>query len=59
MVVNNGTGQSGIGWDGWTNLSLIRARLDAGADPHPAGTSTYGRYMPPLNGVHPRWCAAF
>ncbi|GGT00473.1 hypothetical protein GCM10010156_68200 [Planobispora rosea] len=34
MVANNETGWSGIGWDGWTNLSLIRARLDAGADPN-------------------------
>ncbi|WP_283135445.1 ankyrin repeat domain-containing protein [Rhizohabitans arisaemae] len=34
MAVNDGSGWSGIGWDGWTDLSLIRARLDAGADPN-------------------------
>ncbi|MGN9786835.1 ankyrin repeat domain-containing protein [Nonomuraea sp. ZG12] len=34
MVVNDGIGWSGIGWEGWTNLSLIRTRLDAGADPN-------------------------
>ncbi|MFF4412452.1 ankyrin repeat domain-containing protein [Streptosporangium sp. NPDC001559] len=34
MVVNDETGWSGIGWDGWTNLNLIRARLDAGTDPN-------------------------
>ncbi|MFD0469992.1 ankyrin repeat domain-containing protein [Nonomuraea thailandensis] len=33
MVVTEGPGWSGIGWDDWANLSLIRARLDAGADP--------------------------
>ncbi|AWS47812.1 ankyrin repeat domain-containing protein [Streptosporangium sp. 'caverna'] len=33
-VVNDGSGWSGVGWDDWTNLSLIRARLDAGADPN-------------------------
>ncbi|MDX3106679.1 ankyrin repeat domain-containing protein [Nonomuraea angiospora] len=27
-------GWSGIGWDSWTELELIRARLDAGADPN-------------------------
>ncbi|NJP27842.1 ankyrin repeat domain-containing protein [Microbispora hainanensis] len=27
---------SGIGWDAWKNLRLIRARLDAGADPDAA-----------------------
>ncbi|MEU4545471.1 ankyrin repeat domain-containing protein [Nonomuraea dietziae] len=34
MAVDDGSGWSGIGWDGWSNLSLIRARLDAGADPN-------------------------
>ncbi|MEV4058504.1 ankyrin repeat domain-containing protein [Nonomuraea dietziae] len=34
MAVNDGSGWSGIGWDDWSNLSLIRARLDAGADPN-------------------------
>ncbi|GGK69647.1 hypothetical protein Ppa06_37120 [Planomonospora parontospora subsp. parontospora] len=34
MVVNDESGWSGIGWDGWTDLRLIRARLDAGADPN-------------------------
>jgi hypothetical protein len=34
MVGNEGAGWSGIGWNDWTNLSLIRARLDAGADPN-------------------------
>ncbi|MEV6862721.1 ankyrin repeat domain-containing protein [Streptosporangium subroseum] len=34
MVVNDGSGWSGISWNDWANLSLIRARLDAGADPN-------------------------
>jgi hypothetical protein len=34
MVVTDGSGWSGISWNDWTNLSLIRARLDAGADPN-------------------------
>ncbi|WP_440105466.1 ankyrin repeat domain-containing protein [Streptosporangium sp. H16] len=42
MAVNDGSGWSGIGWDGWTNLGLIRARLDAGADPN-SGVSFHGR----------------
>ncbi|MEU4406455.1 ankyrin repeat domain-containing protein [Streptosporangium sp. NPDC023963] len=42
MTVNDGSGWSGIGWDSWTNLSLIRARLDAGADPN-SGVSFHGR----------------
>ncbi|MEW9533169.1 ankyrin repeat domain-containing protein [Microbispora sp. NPDC049125] len=42
MVVDEGTGWSGIGWDGWTKLSLVRARLDAGADPN-SGVSFHGR----------------
>ncbi|MEV4248537.1 ankyrin repeat domain-containing protein [Streptosporangium canum] len=33
MVVNDGSGWSDIGWNDWTDLGLIRARLDAGADP--------------------------
>ncbi len=37
MAGNDGSGWSGIGWNDWTNLSLIRARLDAGADPHTRG----------------------
>ncbi|GGT02365.1 hypothetical protein GCM10010156_70290 [Planobispora rosea] len=42
MVGNDGSGWSGIGWDDWTNLSLIRARLDAGADPN-SGAHFHGR----------------
>ncbi|MBB6345182.1 hypothetical protein FHU36_001691 [Nonomuraea muscovyensis] len=42
MVVNNGTDWSGIDWDGWKNLNLIRARLDAGADPN-TGVYIYER----------------
>jgi hypothetical protein len=34
MPVDDGSGWSGIGWNDWMNLSLIRARLDAGADPN-------------------------
>ncbi|MFB4271460.1 ankyrin repeat domain-containing protein [Nonomuraea sp. GTA35] len=34
MVGNDGSGWSGIGWDDWKKLDLIRARLDAGADPN-------------------------
>ncbi|MFG1681174.1 ankyrin repeat domain-containing protein [Nonomuraea sp. NPDC049269] len=34
MSVNERLGWSGVGWDGWTDLDLIRARLDAGADPN-------------------------
>ncbi|MEU6740541.1 ankyrin repeat domain-containing protein [Streptosporangium sandarakinum] len=33
MVVNDGSGWFGVGWNDWTDLGLIRARLDAGADP--------------------------
>ncbi|MEV4456970.1 ankyrin repeat domain-containing protein [Microbispora sp. NPDC049633] len=36
---------SGIGWDAWKSLRLIRARLDAGADPN-SGDVYYG---PPLH----------
>ncbi|NUP76076.1 MAG: ankyrin repeat domain-containing protein [Nonomuraea sp.] len=42
MVANDGAGWSGIGWDSWTNLSLIRSRLDAGADPD-TGAHSSGR----------------
>ncbi|MFD8532440.1 ankyrin repeat domain-containing protein [Streptosporangium canum] len=42
MVVNDGSGWSGIGWNDWTDLGLIRARLDAGADPN-SGVSFHGR----------------
>ncbi|MFF3445198.1 ankyrin repeat domain-containing protein [Streptosporangium sp. NPDC002721] len=34
MAVNDESGWSGIGWNGWTDLGLIRARLAAGADPN-------------------------
>ncbi|MET8336916.1 ankyrin repeat domain-containing protein [Streptosporangium canum] len=34
MVVNDGSGWLGVAWNDWTDLSLIRARLDAGADPN-------------------------
>ncbi|MBG0814919.1 ankyrin repeat domain-containing protein [Planomonospora sp. ID82291] len=34
MVVDDETGWSGVGWDSWTDLRPIRARLDAGADPN-------------------------
>ncbi|WP_406311921.1 hypothetical protein OHA77_24950 [Streptosporangium sp. NBC_01639] len=34
MVVNDGSGWLGIGGNAWTDLGLIRARLDAGADPN-------------------------
>ena len=33
MAVVREADWSGIGWDDWKNLRLIRARLDAGADP--------------------------
>ncbi|GGK61797.1 hypothetical protein Ppa06_24160 [Planomonospora parontospora subsp. parontospora] len=42
MVGNDGSGWSGIGWSDWTNLGLIRARLDAGADPN-SGAHFHGR----------------
>ncbi|MEV7012148.1 ankyrin repeat domain-containing protein [Streptosporangium sp. NPDC051022] len=42
MVVNDESGWSGIGWNDWTNLGLIRARLDAGADPN-SGVFFHGR----------------
>lgn len=42
MTVNDGRGWSGIGWDGWKDLSLVRARLDAGADPN-TGVHYHGR----------------
>ncbi|GIH95759.1 ankyrin repeat domain-containing protein [Planobispora siamensis] len=42
MVVNGETGWSGIGWDHWRDLNLIRARLDAGADPN-SGVFFHGR----------------
>ncbi|GAA2897706.1 hypothetical protein GCM10010517_62790 [Streptosporangium fragile] len=44
MAVDNGAGWS-VGWNDWTNLGLIRARLDAGADP---GSGGYF-YGPPLH----------
>ncbi|MEV4293371.1 ankyrin repeat domain-containing protein [Microbispora rosea] len=37
MAVAHEAGWSGIGWDSWKNLRLIRARLDAGADPNIGG----------------------
>ncbi|WP_245899856.1 ankyrin repeat domain-containing protein [Nonomuraea indica] len=42
MVVNDGSGWAGFGWNDWTDLSLVRARLDAGADPN-AGLFVHGR----------------
>ncbi|GAA3164069.1 hypothetical protein GCM10010466_63740 [Planomonospora alba] len=34
MVVDDGSGWLGAGWNDWANLGLIRALLDAGADPN-------------------------
>ncbi|MFI6511575.1 ankyrin repeat domain-containing protein [Streptosporangium sp. NPDC050855] len=34
MAVTEGAGWSGLGWNAWTDLAAIRARLDAGADPN-------------------------
>ncbi|MFI6800533.1 ankyrin repeat domain-containing protein [Streptosporangium canum] len=34
MVVSDESGWSDLGCNSWTNLSLIRSRLDAGADPN-------------------------
>jgi hypothetical protein len=34
MTVNDAAGWSDSGWQSWENLSLVRARLDAGADPN-------------------------
>ncbi|WP_336209875.1 ankyrin repeat domain-containing protein [Nonomuraea sp. LPB2021202275-12-8] len=45
VTVADGAGWSDLGWKAWTNLTLIRARLDAGADPD-AGTRHNG---PPLH----------
>ncbi|MEV0822937.1 ankyrin repeat domain-containing protein [Nonomuraea rubra] len=47
MAATDGAGWSGIGWSGrgrshWTDLGLIRARLDAGADPN-SGVRLHGR----------------
>ncbi|MFI6458029.1 ankyrin repeat domain-containing protein [Streptosporangium amethystogenes] len=42
MAITEGTGWSGMGWNAWTDLALIRARLDAGADPN-SGTDFYER----------------
>ncbi|XVQ86172.1 ankyrin repeat domain-containing protein [Microbispora siamensis] len=42
MAVTHEADWSGIGWDSWKNLRLIRARLDAGADPN-AGVFFHGR----------------
>ncbi|MBB2915495.1 hypothetical protein FHS43_006816 [Streptosporangium becharense] len=44
MAVDNGAGWS-VGWNDWTNLGLIRARLDARADPDSGGYF----YGPPLH----------
>jgi hypothetical protein len=41
VIVADGAGWSNIGWNAWTDLTLIRARLDAGADPN-SGTSFHG-----------------
>lgn len=45
MVVAEGAGWSGMGWQPWTDLDGIRARLDAGADPD----SGEGFDPPPLH----------
>ncbi|MFI7040664.1 ankyrin repeat domain-containing protein [Microbispora rosea] len=37
MAVAHEADWSGIGWDSWKSLRLIRARLDAGADPNSGG----------------------
>ncbi|MEU8355911.1 ankyrin repeat domain-containing protein [Nonomuraea sp. NPDC048882] len=50
MVVTDGPGWSGIGWDSWKDLSLIRARLDAGADPN-TGVSFHVRPLHAAAGV--------
>ncbi|MGW4791145.1 ankyrin repeat domain-containing protein [Nonomuraea sp. NPDC004297] len=47
MAVTNEAGWSGAGWSGpgrndWTDLGLIRARLNAGADPN-SGVQLHGR----------------
>ncbi|MFI6920635.1 ankyrin repeat domain-containing protein [Nonomuraea spiralis] len=42
MVADDETGWSGIDWESWTNLSVIRSRLDAGADPN-TGVFIHGR----------------
>jgi Ankyrin repeats (3 copies) len=42
MVVTDEAGWSGMDWNAWTDLALIRARLDAGADPN-SGTDFYER----------------
>ncbi|MEV7801754.1 ankyrin repeat domain-containing protein [Microbispora sp. NPDC088329] len=42
MAVAHEADWSGIGWDSWKNLRLIRARLDAGADPN-SGVFYHGR----------------
>ncbi|MER5326787.1 ankyrin repeat domain-containing protein [Streptosporangium roseum] len=42
MAVTDGAGWSGLSWNAWTDLALIRARLDAGADPN-SGTHFHGR----------------
>ncbi|MEU4230149.1 ankyrin repeat domain-containing protein [Nonomuraea sp. NPDC026600] len=43
MVVADGDGWSDLGWNAWTDLALIRSRLDAGADPH---SGTYFNRLP-------------
>ncbi|GAA3018930.1 ankyrin repeat domain-containing protein [Streptosporangium longisporum] len=45
MAVTEGAGWSGLGWNPWTDLAAIRARLDAGADPN-SGTDLH---RPPLH----------
>ncbi|MET8047816.1 ankyrin repeat domain-containing protein [Streptosporangium sp. NPDC005286] len=42
MAVTEGAGWSGLGWNAWTDLAAIRARLNAGADPN-SGTDFHGR----------------
>ncbi|WP_182905114.1 ankyrin repeat domain-containing protein [Microbispora sp. H13382] len=42
MAVAQEADWSGIGWDAWKSLRLIRARLDAGADPN-SGVFFHGR----------------
>ncbi|HEX4812612.1 MAG TPA: hypothetical protein VFV66_07640 [Nonomuraea sp.] len=37
MTAGQTTGWSDFGWDSWKDLALVRARLDAGADPDGGG----------------------
>ncbi|MET7336265.1 DUF6461 domain-containing protein [Nonomuraea sp. NPDC005650] len=50
MTDNNAAGWSDFGWDSWTDLTLVRARLDAGADPNHGVYS----FEPPLHAAADR-----